>query len=115
MGERFNIIHSEEAIAFLKSLPKKASEKIAYNISKSMVFTDSELFKKLEGTEIREFRTQYNGIKYRLLAFWDTEIDTLVVATHGFIKKTQKTPAKEISKAEAMRRDYFTEKNKEKK
>ena len=115
MGERFNIIYSEEAMAFLKSLPKKASEKIAYNISKSMVFADSELFKKLEGTEIWEFRTLYNGIKYRLLAFWDTETGTLVVATLGFIKKTQKTPAKEISKAEAMRRDYFTEKNKEKK
>ena len=102
-------------MAFLKSLPKKASEKIAYNISKSMVFTDNELFKKLEGTDIWEFRTQYSGIKYRLLAFWDTEAETLVVATHGFIKKTQKTPVKEIAKAEAIRKDYFNEKNKRKK
>lgn len=115
MDERFSIIYSEEAMAFLKSLPKKASEKIAYNISKSMVFTDIELFKKLEGTDIWEFRTQYNRIKYRLLAFWDTEAETLVVATHGFIKKSQKTPAKEIAKAEAIRKDYFNEKNKEKK
>ena len=102
-------------MAFLKSLPKKVSGKIVYNISKSIVFVDSELFKKLEGTDIWEFRTLYNGIKYRLLAFWDTEADTLVVATHGFIKKTQKTPAKEILKAEAMRRDYFIEKSKEEK
>jgi len=28
MGERFSIIYSEEAMTFLKSLPKKASEKI---------------------------------------------------------------------------------------
>ena len=28
--------------------------------------------------------------------FWDTENDTLVVTTHGIIKKTQKTPSKEI-------------------
>jgi phage-related protein len=62
-----------------------------------MVITDNELFKKLEGTEIWEFRTLYNNIKYRLLAFWDTEEETLVIATHGFIKKTQKTPAKEIA------------------
>lgn len=102
-------------MAFLKSLPEKASDKIAYNISKSMVITDSELFKKLEGTEIWEFRTLYNGIKYRLLAFWDTENDTLVIATHGFIKKSQKTPAKEIAKAEAMRKEYFNDKNKEEK
>lgn len=115
MDERFKIIYSEEAMAFLKSLPKKASDKIAYNISKSMVIIDNELFKKLEGSDIWEFRTLYGGIKYRLLAFWDTEADTLVVATHGFIKKTQKTPTKEIAKAEAMRKEYFNEKNKEKK
>ena len=115
MGERFSIIYSEEAMTFFKSLPKKASEKIAYNISKSMIFTDSDLFKKLDGTDIWEFRTQYNGIKYRLLAFWDTEEGTLVIATHGFIKKSQKTPAKEISRAEAIRKAYFIEKNKEKK
>lgn len=77
-----------------------------------MVIIDNELFKKLEGTDIWEFRTLYNGIKYRLLAFWDTEADTLVIATHGFIKKSQKTPAKEIAKAEAMRKDYFNEKKK---
>lgn len=100
---------------FLKSLPKKASDKIVYNISKSMLITDNELFKKLDGTDIWEFRTLYNGIKYRLLAFWDTESEALVIATHGFVKKTQKTPAKEIAKAEAIRKEYFNEKKKERK
>ncbi|MCI7269074.1 MAG: type II toxin-antitoxin system RelE/ParE family toxin, partial [Prevotella sp.] len=28
--------------------------------------------------------------------FWDTEEETLVIATHGIVKKTQKTPLKEI-------------------
>ena len=115
MNERFQVVYSDEALAFINSLPQKAKEKIAYNISKSMFITDNELFKKLEGTEIWEFRTLYNGIKYRLLAFWDTEQDTLVVATHGFIKKTQKTPAKEIAKAEAMRTEYFNDKKQQKK
>ena len=75
-------------------------------------FIDSELFKKLDGTNIWEFRTLYNGISYRLLAFWDTEEETLVVATHGFVKKTDKTPLKEIRKAEAIRKEYFAEKSK---
>ena len=110
MDERFKIIYSEEAMEFLQSLPKKASDKIVYNISKSMLITDNELFKKLDGTDIWEFRTLYNGIKYRLLAFWDTESEALVIATHGFVKKTQKTPAKEIAKAEAIRKEYFNEK-----
>lgn len=100
---------------FLQSLPKKASDKIVYNISKSMLITDNELFKKLDGTDIWEFRTLYNGIKYRLLAFWDTESEALVIATHGFVKKAQKTPAKEIAKAEAIRKEYFNEKKKERK
>lgn len=69
-----------------------------------------ELFKKLEKSEIWEFRTLYNGIAYRLFAFWDTEEKTLVVATHGIIKKTQKTPSKEIAKVEAIRKEYFKNK-----
>ncbi len=36
---------------------------------------------------------------YRLFAFWDKDEETLVIATHGIIKKTQKTSPKEIAKA----------------
>lgn len=71
---------------------------------------DKELFKKLENSEIWEFRTLFNGVCYRLFAFWDTETETLVVATHGIVKKTQKTPQKEIEKAEAIRKEYFSNK-----
>ena len=73
---------------------------------------DKELFKKLENSEIWEFRTLYGGICYRLFAFWDTEIEALVVATHGIVKKTQKTPKKEIEKAERLRKEYFNDKKK---
>lgn len=47
-----------------------------------------------------------------MLAFWDKndKVNTLVIATHGFIKKTQKTPLKEISKAEEIRKEYFNSK-----
>ena len=71
-----------------------------------------EIFKKLEDTDIWEFRTLYNGICYRLFSFWDTEQDTLVIATHGIVKKTQKTPLKEIAKAEEIRKEYFNNKKK---
>ena len=53
-----------------------------------------------------------NGICYRLFSFWDTEEETLVIATHGIIKKTQKTPLKEIAKAEEIRKEYFNNKKK---
>lgn len=70
-------------------------------------YIDNELFKKLENSNIWEFRTLYNGISYRLFSFWDTNKNSLVIATHGIIKKTQKTPKKEIEKAENIRREYF--------
>lgn len=71
---------------------------------------NKELFKKLGNTDIWEFRTLYKGNCYRLLAFWDTEKEALVIATHGFQKKTPKTPSKEIAKAEAIRKEYFEDK-----
>ena len=75
-----------------------------------MYVLDNSLFKKLENTDIWEFRTLYNGNAYRLFAFWDTEEDTLVIATHGMIKKSQRTPLKEIEKAEAKEKEYFMNK-----
>lgn len=107
---KFKIVYTEEAINFLSSLPDKARAKVAYNIGKSMYVLDNNLFKKLGDTDIWEFRTLYNGMAYRLFAFWDTEADTLVIATHGIAKKTQKTPPKEIAKAEERRKEYFKNK-----
>lgn len=108
---RFKIIYSDETIEFLNTLDEKARVKIMYNVNKSKYVIDKELFKKLDDTDgIWEFRTLYNGITYRLLAFWDTDNEALVLTTHGFIKKTQKTPSKDITKAEEIRKAYFNSK-----
>ena len=109
---RFKVKLSNEAQEFLDGLPNKVREKIISNIRKSTFVLDPDLFKKLDDTDIWEFRTFYNKTKYRRLAFWDKgdKINTLVIATHGFIKKTQKTPPKEIAKAEEIRKDYFNSK-----
>lgn len=100
------------ASEFINSLPEKAKKKVAYNINRvSNGEMDNELFKKLGDTDIWEFRTLFNGIKYRLLAFWDTEQNSIVVATHGFVKKSQKTPQKEIERAKTLRAEYFDDKD----
>lgn len=44
------------------------------------------------------------------IGIWDTEKETLVIATHGFVKKSKKTPAKEIAKAKEIRRIYYKNK-----
>jgi phage-related protein len=76
---------------------------------------DNELFKKLTDF-IWEFRTLYKGKAYRLFSFWEKSDskDTLVIATHGILKKTQKTPSKEIKKAEEIRKQYLANKTKSK-
>jgi len=107
----FEIDLLPEAIEFLENLDDKTREKIYYNIKKSQFVTDNELFKKLNDF-IWEFRTLYKSKAYRLFAFWDKneEQETLVIATHGIIKKTQKTPPKEIKKAEEIRKQYLAQK-----
>ena len=104
----FQLILLEGAKEFLKSLSENAYKKIIYNIDRvAGGEKNKELFKKLDNSNIWEFRTLYNGIAYRLFAFWDTETQTLIVATHGIIKKTQKTPKKEIVRAEEIMKQYF--------
>ena len=110
MIERFKVIYTSEADEFLDRLPQKAKDKILSNIRKSKYVIDPKLFKKLDGTDIWEFRTKYAGIQYRLLAFWDTATNSLVVATHGFIKKVQKTPRQQIKRAEEIIAIYFRQK-----
>ena len=85
--------------------------KIYYNIDKAKYVNDPKLFEKLDG-EIWYFRTTFLKLQYRIFAFWDKtdNIETLVITTHGIIKNTQKTPKKEIERAERIRQKYFENK-----
>lgn len=105
---KFNVEFLEEAVDFIESLDKKTQAKIYFNIRKAQFTNSKELFKKLTNY-IWEFRTIYNRRTYRLFAFWDksTNKETLVIATHGIEKKSEKTPRKEIEKAEKIRKIYF--------
>lgn len=111
MKAKFEIELLPEVIDFLDDLDEKSRDKIYYNFKKSQFINDSEIFKKLN-ENIWEFRTLYNGNSYRLFAFWDktSKMETLVISTHGIVKKTQKTPLNEITKAEEIRKEYFTHK-----
>lgn len=103
---RIRLLH--EAEEFLDSVPLKAYDKITRDLQKVAAGVIAPtLFKKLKGTEVWELRTIHAGMAYRLFAFWDTREEALVVATHGITKKTDKTPRKEIEKAEQIRVEYF--------
>lgn len=48
-----------------------------------------------------------------MLAFWDKRDgkNTLVIVTHGIVKKQGKVPAKEIEKTTRLKEEYFSQKN----
>ena len=93
---------------FLDSLPGNVAQKVTWvlNLIEDIDGVPVTYFKKLVGTEdIWECRIQLGSNAYRIFCFFDGH--SVVVLTHGMIKKTQKTPRGEIDRAEAYRRDYL--------
>ena len=111
--QKFRVDFLDDVKEFFDNLDEKSRDKIIYNIWKASRTNDKEPFKKLQD-EIWEFRTKYSKTYYRLFAFWDKtdKQNTVVISTHGIIKKTDKVPKKEIEKLERLRQQYFNEKNK---
>ena len=101
----------DEADEFISGLDPKTIKKIFYNIDLAEQTNDAKLFKKLQN-DIWEFRIRFAGLQIRLLAFWDktNNKETLVIATHGFIKKIDKVPANEINRAIRLKEKYFNSK-----
>jgi phage-related protein len=102
----FEVVFLEEALAFYRSLTEKAKAKVIYNLQRAKKIVDVKLFRKLTD-HIWEFRTAYLDHQIRLFAFWDPYNKSLVICTHGIFKKTQKTPQKELRKAEKIRIKYL--------
>ena len=107
----FTTVFLKEADEFLSTLDSKTVIKVLYNIELAENSNDRRLFNKLHD-EIWEFRTLFNGAQIRLMAFWDTrdKLETLVVASHGYVKKTSKVHKNEIDKAIALRKKYMSQK-----
>ncbi|HEY3371063.1 MAG TPA: type II toxin-antitoxin system RelE/ParE family toxin [Prolixibacteraceae bacterium] len=96
---------------FYRSQDSKAQEKIEYVLD--MVRFEKQVpikfFKYLDDTDgIYEVRVITTFKSIRILCFFDK--GDLVVLTNCFIKKTQKTPRKEIKLAETLKADYLVEK-----
>ena len=81
-----------------------------YAIRKTKMRIYGDWFEKLKGSrDIFEFRIKDSNKFFRLFAFWDStrEKETLIICTHGLIKKTNKTPKQDIEKAEMIKDRYF--------
>ena len=106
MKTNFDIILLDEAQNFIMRQPLKMRKKIVFVLEKVRRVNDNRSFKKLKAS-LWEFRIRTANSQLRLLSFWDRSENTLVVCSHGFVKKTKKTPTNEMLKAERIRREYF--------
>ncbi len=65
--------------------------------------------KHLAGTDgLYEIRVQSGSDIFRIFCFFDHK--DIVVVGHGFQKKAQKTPGREIERGERIKREYYEEK-----
>ena len=73
-----------------------------------------KFFKYIEGSDgIYEVRVEVGNNIYRVFSCFDK--GAVVVLFHGIQKKSQKTPPKEIRRAEAIKKEYFKSKEEDKK
>lgn len=62
----------------------------------------------VNSTGLYEIRVEAGSNIYKIFSFFDK--GRLIILINGFQKKTQKTPLKEIEKAEKLKKQYFYEK-----
>ena len=105
------IAYKDNFVGFYKSQDSKIQEKIEYVLDLVRFETQvpKKFYKMLENTDgIWEVRVITTFKSIRILCFQDK--GNLVVLTNCFVKKTQKTPKKEIKTAERLKKEYLTEK-----
>ena len=97
---------------FLDSLTGKVAQKIIWvlRLLEDIETVPSTYFKKLTGTDIWECRIQYGSNSYRIFCFFDSH--SVIVLTHGFMKKTQKTPKQEIERTDFYRKEFLSRREK---
>jgi phage-related protein len=106
------ITYKEYFTSFYKVQEEKVQEKIEYvlDLIRFERQVPKKFFKYLENTDgIYEVRVITTFKSIRLLCFFDD--GNLVVLANCFVKKTQKTPRKEIKLAEKLKKEYLKNKN----
>lgn len=99
----------KEAEEYILGLDDKIQIKILKIFERVELGIKGEWFEKLKDSDgIFEFRSRGQSKFYRIFAFWDSKDEnTFIIATHGIDKKSNKTPLKEIRKAEQIKKKYF--------
>ena len=110
---RNSFLYKDYFTDFYSKQKIKVKEKIVWTIKlvENLQIVPKEYFKHLEDTDgLYEIRVKQGSDIFRIFTFFDE--GKLIVLANGFQKKTQKTPKQEIEKAEKIKVEYFTEKQK---
>ncbi len=102
------IAYKNYFVDFYKSQESKVQEKIEYvfDLVRFEKQIPKKFFKNLENTDgIYEIRVITTFKSIRILCFFDK--GELIVLTNCFLKKSQKTPKKEIKMAEKLKKEYM--------
>lgn len=105
------IFYENHFIEFYQKQDQIAKGKIQYvlELIKQVDRVPEKFLKHLTGTNgLYEIRVEYQSNIYRIFCCFDE--GQLVVLFSGFQKKSQKTPQKEIDKAEKLMNDYLNSK-----
>ena len=113
------MVTNKRELYFFKEYFRAFYEAQAWKVQKKILWTlkivetlhrvPEIYFKHLENSNaLYEIRVQVGNDIFRIFCFFDN--NNLVVVGHGFQKKTQKTPTKEIEKAEKIKKEYYEEK-----
>ena len=93
---------------FYQDLSYKVQQKIlwTFRIIEDLDRVPEIYLKHIESTDgLYEIRIQVGSNIYRIFCFFDS--NNLVVVGHGFQKKSQKTPNKELEKAIKIKNEYY--------
>ncbi len=97
---------------FLKEQPEKVQNKIFKVIEaiETLEMVPENYLKAISGTKgLYEARISLSKNIWRVFCFFDK--GNLVILLNGFVKKTRKTPKREIQKAVRLMNEYYNEKD----
>ena len=108
-AERRILTYKNYFLDFINSVSEPVRRKIDYILD--MLKCQERISKKFVKAikdGIYELRVAVEGNIYRVFFIFDD--GNIVVLFHGFQKKTQKTPTKEIEKAIKIKKEYYVDK-----
>lgn len=90
----------QDFIDELNESDKKKTLRLLTRSADNGLFTNEEKFRKIKNENLWEFKSA----QVRIFCFFDK--GKIIILSHGFVKKSAKTPKNQIEKAKKMLRDY---------